>query len=111
MKPFTDTLAALRYGTLADELTEQLHELTHACATTGRPGQITLTLTLKPGKGGQVEVFDDIKAKPPKPERGSSIMFATVDGALQREDPRQRSLDLRQVDMQTGELIDIKAQA
>lgn len=104
MKPFTDTLNALRYGTLSEELTKKLHELTAACTETGRAGAITLTLALKPGKGGQVEVFDDIKVKLPKEERGSSIMFATPEGNLQREDPRQSKLDLRTVDKETGEI-------
>lgn len=104
MKPFTDTLNALRFGTLSDELTKKLHELTVACTDTQRAGAITLTLQLKPGKGGQVEVFDDIKLKMPKEERGSSIMFSTPDGNLQREDPRQKKLDLRSVNQDTGEL-------
>lgn len=104
MKPFTDTLNSLRFGTLSDELTKKLNELTAACAETGRAGAITLTLALKPGKGGQVEVFDDVKIKMPKEERGSSIMFATPEGNLQREDPRQKKLDLRKVDPETGEL-------
>lgn len=104
MKPFTDTLNALRFGELSEELTQKLGQLTAACVETQRNGQITLTLTLKPGRGGQVEVIDDVKLKLPKEERGSSIMFTTPEGNLQREDPRQKKLDLRHVDMQTGEL-------
>lgn len=105
MKPFTDTLNAMRFGTLTDGLTKELHELTKACANTQRVGSITLTLSLKPGKGGQIEVFDDIKVKLPKPERGSSIMFATPEGNLQREDPRQMEIKrLRTVDTETGEI-------
>lgn len=105
MKPFTDTLNALRFGTLTDDLTKALHELTQRCADTGRAGSLTLQLSLKPGKGGQIEVFDDFKLKLPKEERGSSIMFATPEGNLTREDPRQMQIDgLRTVDRQTGEL-------
>jgi hypothetical protein len=62
-------------------------------------------LSLKPGKGGQIEVFDDIKVKSPKEERGSSIFFATPEGNLTRDDPKQLQIDgLRTVDMETGEL-------
>lgn len=107
MKPFTDTLNAMRFGTLSEDLTRALHELTAACVDTQRPGALTLTLQLKPGKGGQIEVFDDIKVKPPKSERGSTIMFSTPEGNLQREDPRQKKLDLRQVDASTGEIINL----
>lgn len=104
-RTFTDTVEALRFGTLGDELSDKLRDLVASCATTGRNGAITLTLALKPGKGGQIEVFDEIKVKLPKEEKGSSLMFATPDNNLQREDPRQLSLDgLRTVDKDTGEL-------
>lgn len=105
LRLFSDVLNQLRFGTLSDELTTKLNELTNKCSDTGRAGSITLTLALKPGKGGQIEVFDDIKVKLPKEERGSSLMFATPEGNLQREDPRQMQLDgLRTVDRETGEL-------
>ncbi len=104
-RTFTSTVDALRYGTLSEELTKELVRLNQLCQDTGRAGAISLTLTLKPGKGGQIEVFDDIKVKQPKQERGSSIMFATPEGYLQRQDPRQGELEgLRTVDQETGEL-------
>lgn len=104
-RPFTDTLGALRFGTLNDDLSKALNELVQACSTTGKTGDLKLTIKLKPGKGGQIEVFDDIKLNAPKEERGSSIMFATPEGNLQREDPRQMQLEgLRTVDKETGEL-------
>lgn len=104
-RTFTATIEALRFGTLGDDLTDKLRELVSSCATTGRNGAITLTLALKPGKGGQIEVFDEIKLKLPKEEKGSSLMFATPDNNLQREDPRQMQLEgLKTVDRDTGEL-------
>lgn len=115
-RTFTQTLETLRFGTLGDELTDKLRDLIATCATTGRAGAITLTLQLKPGKGGQIEVFDDIKVKEPKTEKGSSLMFATVENFLQREDPRQLVLEglrtvapgdtkaLKRLDPETGEL-------
>lgn len=104
-RSYTDTIQVLRFGTLSDELTDALQSLTNKCSDTGRAGTITLTLALKPGKGGQIEVFDDLKVKLPKEERGSSLMFATPDGNLQREDPRQHELPgLRRVEPETGEI-------
>lgn len=107
----------LRFGTLNDDLTKALHELTQKCGDTNKAGSLTLVIKLKPGSGGQMEVFDDIKLVLPKEPKGSSIMFATVDGNLQREDPRQRTLDglktvgqvhqeLRTVGASAGETID-----
>ena len=104
-RPFTDTLNALRYGTLNDDLSTALNELVDKCSATGKVGELTLKIKLKPGKGGQIEVFDDIKVSAPKEERGSSIMFVSPEGNLQREDPRQLQIDgLRSVNMETGEL-------
>lgn len=104
-KSFNETLSALRYGTLIDDLTEEMNNLTTQCAETGRPGSLTITLQLKPGKGGQIEVFDDIKVKLPKEEKGSSIFFVTPEGNLTRNNPRQPELDgLRAVENQPGEL-------
>lgn len=97
MKPFTDTINQLRFGALSEELTKKLGELTEVCKETGKSGELTLTIKLKPGKGGQVEVIDHVKLKTPEPERSSSIMFVGEAG-LQREDPRQRKLDLQSVD-------------
>lgn len=91
-RTFVQTIEALRFGTLGDELTDKQRELVAACASTGRSGSLTLTLQLKPGKGGQIEVFDEIKLKLPKEEKGSSLMFATPENNLTREDPRQMTL-------------------
>lgn len=104
-RPFHDTITALRWGTLNDDLTKELNALVKKCGDTGKTGELTLKLKLKPGSGGQIEVFDDIIVKAPKDQKGSSIMFATVEHNLIREDPRQLSIaGLKSVDMETGEL-------
>jgi hypothetical protein len=104
-KPFTEILGTLRYGHLNDDLAKELQALTLQCEKTGRAGTLSLKLTLKPGKGGQIEVFDDISVTAPKDEKGSSLLFATTDGQLTRDNPRQLSIEgLRSVDMSTGEL-------
>ena len=104
-RQFTDVLPQLRFGTLNDDLGEALNLLTQKCDSTGKAGTLTLVLKLKPGKGGQLEIFDDIKVSMPKEEKGSSIMFATPEGNLIREDPRQMTIDgLRTLDKETGEL-------
>jgi hypothetical protein len=98
-KPFNDTLVQLRYGALHDELTDKINEVVTAVDRTQKAGKLTLTLAFKPGKGGQIEIVDDIKATLPKEEKGASIMFATPEGNLQREDPRQKTFEgIRSVD-------------
>lgn len=92
-KPFADVLQELRYGTLHDELTDKLQEVVNACIETGKAGGITLAIKLKPGKGGELEIVDQIKTQIPELEKGSSIMWATPEGSLQRQDPRQMTID------------------
>lgn len=91
---FTEFLENLDYGGIAEEATHEMNELVHACTETGNAGEMTLVIKIKPtGKGGQVELASDVKVKKPKPVRGTTIMFATPDNNLQRDDPRQRTLD------------------
>ena len=49
------------------------------------------------GKSDGLEVSADIKVKPPKKTPGVSIFFATPDNNLVRVDPRQQSMELREV--------------
>jgi hypothetical protein len=105
-KPFNDTIVSLRYGTLHDELTDALNKLTDDVTRTGKVGALTLSIKLKPtNNSGQIEVIDDLKVTTPKETKGTTIMFATPENNLTREDPKQLSIDgLRSVDMETGEL-------
>lgn len=108
IRPFIDTLTALRYGELHDELSEKLNELVAACADTGKAGTLTLTLKLKPSKGAALEISDEVKVKVPKLEHGSTLMFPTPEGNLQREDPRQLKLEgLLEVKREDGELRNV----
>lgn len=100
-KPFNDTLVQLRFGELHDELTDALNNIVHKVASTQKAGKITLTLAIKAGKGGQIEIVDDLKLVEPKTDKGSTIMFATPEGNLQREDPRQKTFEgIRSVDQE-----------
>lgn len=104
VRPFTDTLRAIRFGELQNELTEQMNTLTKACTESGRAGELVLKIKLKPGKSGQLELVDDLNVRMPKKERGTSIFFATPEGNLQREDPRQMEMtELRQVKTDSAE--------
>lgn len=90
---FVDVLQDLRYGTLHDELTEKMQEIVNACINTGKAGSLTLQIKLKPGKSGELELTDTIKSTVPELEKGSSIMWATQEGNLQRQDPRQITIE------------------
>ncbi len=107
-RPFTDTLAAMRFGELVDDLSTAMHELVDACSNTGKTGTLTLTIKIKPGKAGQMELVDEVKTKLPPPEKGTTLMFVTPEGNLTRTDPRQMLLEgLREVDTATGEIKEV----
>ena len=107
-RTFIDAIRVLRYGALSDELTKELQRVVLACADTGRKGTLTLKLSIKPGKAGQLEIGDSVSVKLPEPERAVSLLFATPDGNLQREDPRQLSLEgVRVVSRDGDEVIDV----
>lgn len=92
-KTFVQQVALLRHGDLNDELDEKIAELIAECKATGKTGELILKLKIKPGTSGQAEIFDTVDLKLPKPARETSILFINDDASLQREDPRQRTLE------------------
>ena len=107
IRPFAETLNAVRYGELVTELDTEWNALVNKVRDTGKTGSMSITLKLIPGKGIAMEIDDTIKVNAPKPTKGTTLLFPTVEGNLQRTDPNQKSLDLRQVDQVTGEIKDV----
>ena len=109
MRPFTDILRELGAGQTLDTLTEDLSDVVAAVRATGKQGEVTLKLTVKPNGAHGVAVADKITSKIPKEDRGETLFFTDDDGGLHRRDPRQDELPLRQVhgathDPETGEV-------
>lgn len=108
-KSFTDLLAAL--PDLKDELTDALNDMVHASTETGKASELTLKIKLKPmaGNSGQVEMDADVKAKLPQPNRGKTILFATPQNNLQRENPKQQTLEgLRTADQEASTQTELR---
>ena len=100
-KSFADFLAAL--PDLGEELADALNDMVHASTETGKASELALKIKLKPvgGSSGQVELETDVKAKLPQPTRGKTLMFATPNNNLQRENPKQQTLEgLRTADQE-----------
>lgn len=97
---FVHTLNNLLYGATAEELSESLEECVERAKETGKQAKLTLTLTIKPTtrNGDQYEIKDEIKTVMPQLDRGITLMFHTEDGNLQRENPRQKTMDLKSAD-------------
>lgn len=97
-RPFMDFLREHRNGLTHDSLSDALQEIVAAVVQEQRAGKLTLTITVKPmGKQDGLEVSADIKATPPKETAGVSIFFATPENNLARQDPRQQTMELREI--------------
>lgn len=96
---FLETVRQLRAGRTQDELSEKLNQLVQDCRATGKQGSLTLTIKIKPDKGdtGQYFLEDDVKDVGPKFDRGQTMFWGTPEGNLQRTDPNQSELPLRDV--------------
>jgi hypothetical protein len=96
-RPFADVVRELAGGTVYEDLTTQLGEVVTAVMETGKVGELSLKLSIKPNGEGSVRVLADVKQKVPAATLGETLFFATSSGSLIRNDPRQSELPLREV--------------
>jgi hypothetical protein len=97
IRPFADTLRDIETGVLLDELSEHQNKLIEAIRRTGKAGSLTIVLNYKPEGEGQMTIKAEVKSKAPLLARGATLFFMTPELNLTREDPRQKSLELRSV--------------
>lgn len=100
IRPFMETLGNLRDGRTIDDLAFELNQVIEGVRSTGRAGELKLTLKITPAKKGDGEVVmlaDEIKTKVPK-EQASTLFFTTADNNLSRNNPRQGEMELKPVD-------------
>jgi hypothetical protein len=108
-RPFTDVLRDMRFGEALDELSEEFNTLVQAVENTGRPGELVLSIKLKPSTAGAIELTDLIKVKLPAPQKGTSLFFATPEGNLVRNDPRQKEIPgLKEISNDTQPIKEVK---
>lgn len=105
-RAFTDIIREINGGAFADELTEELSDLILACRSTGKSGELTLKIKLKPGKAQAptMTVLHDLKVKAPEFERPEQYFYVTGNNSLLLNNPNQGKLDLRAVQTERGEL-------
>lgn len=107
IRPITDTLRHLEAGCLIDEASEKLSELVLAVDSTGKAGSITITLKLRKATAGALAVTGNVTVKKPAEPAIESLLFATPEGNLLTEDPRQAKLELKPVAVEAKELKQI----
>ena len=113
IRPITDTLRLLQQGLFLDQCSELLAEVVRSVDETGKAGKLTITLDLKKS-GGAVAILAKATNKVPEQKADEDLLWPTVEGNLQLDNPHQRKLDLRmapagqtevrQVDPDTGEI-------
>lgn len=93
-RPFDEFFREHRRGQSMHEAGEVLQELVAAVEATGKAGSMTIKLSIKPDAkyGTAVEVRDEITAKLPSPEKGSSLFYMDGSHNLVRTDPNQMSI-------------------
>lgn len=98
VRPITDTLRHIGGGVFIDTASDKLAELVAAVDTSGKSGRIDLTITVKKAtRGGAMHIVGKVKLTKPAEEPMEAMLFATPEGNLVADDPRQQKLDLKSV--------------
>ena len=91
-----ELLTTHRRGEIARALDAARDEVLAAVKDTGAAGSVTLKLTWKPNKAGQIELIPVVTAKKPAKPLGVGIFWAAEDAdgrvRLSRRDPDQGDL-------------------
>jgi len=118
MRPFTDVLRDMRNGKVVAAITEQLSEVVRAVGFTGKPGELLLTIKVKPqGQNDNLVIVSAaVKTKSPRPDMPDAMFYFDAEGDLLREDPTHVRMFAaapdaagEEVDPLTGEVRPIRA--
>jgi hypothetical protein len=93
------TIQRLGQGRLLESLHSALVATSEEVVETGKPGTITLKLTVSNhGQGDELVTVNETlsRTSPKRPSRGA--IFYAVEGELHRDDPRQTKMDFRLVE-------------
>lgn len=102
-----EVIQRLDQGHFSEDLTAAIVAVAEDVVRTGKKGSVAVTFEITQPNAGEpaVIVMDSISRKPPK-EAGRGTMAFVIDGELHRNDPRQTSLPVREVDLATGEIVE-----
>lgn len=91
MRPITDILREVRQGRAVVLASQLLADVVQAVDDTGKPGEVTIKIKVKPEKGGgtQKTIAVEVKAKKPEQDIPEAVFFSDDDGDLHRSDPKQ----------------------
>lgn len=103
-KPLNENIRNVRVETetgdlvpLLDHAGSEFAALVKAIGSTNKAGSLTLKIDIKPSTAGALAVKASVSVKLPKGLPPESLLWATPDGNLVAEDPRQTKLELKPV--------------
>jgi hypothetical protein len=94
-KPFAENMRYVQGGTFMDGLADQLSELITTVDTHGKPGELILKIKVKRVSGSALGITPTIELKLPKEKPDESLLYATPEGNLSPDHPKQQSLGLQ----------------
>jgi len=99
IRPITDTLRHIGGGVFIDTASDKMNELVSAVDASGKAGKLTLEVLVKKAtRGGAMHITGKVTLKKPAEEPFEVMLFATPEGNLIADDPRQSKLDLKRVE-------------
>ncbi|WP_293000072.1 hypothetical protein [Nevskia sp.] len=84
-------------GKFAKRLDDEFRDLVAACVATGKSGAMTITLKLKPGKGGGQTMAVDYDSKVKEPSFDSPVahLYVANGNSLVITPPEQKEMELK----------------
>ena len=96
VRPLTDTLRHIGGGVFIDLASDKMNELVSAVSESGKAGKLTLEVSVKKAtRGGAMHITGKVKLQKPAEEPMEAMLFATPEGNLVADDPKQAKLDLK----------------
>ena len=103
-KPLNENLQSVRVETedgdlmpIMDVAGDKFSELINAVTAHNKAGTLTLKVAIKPSTAGALAVKAEVNITKPKGLPAESLLWATPEGNLMAEDPRQTKLDLKSI--------------
>jgi hypothetical protein len=93
-RPILETLHHLEGGCFLNDAADSLAEIVKQVDVTGKPGKLTLTITVRKAMASALAIKGKIAVTLPPEVPVEALMFPTPEGNLLTEDPRQGKLPL-----------------
>jgi hypothetical protein len=95
--------------TLLDDASDKLAEVVNAIVATGKAGTLTMKVFIKPSAAGALAVRGEVATKKPAALPREALLWATPEGSLITDDPKQVKFDFKTVNVQKTELKSVAA--